>query len=119
MLLLLLLLMDRFFLKQLYYNIITCISNLLPFIVICVNVQDIFDSLLTNMHGYQSVGKFVIYQRDMPDYIDGINNIIYRNVVDFNKHVIWRFCIECLNFVATHGKFVVVFRLYYCSLLTP
>ena len=57
-----------------------------------VDIHDYFDQLLSNIYEYQKLGKFCIMGdfnariSDVSDYIEGVDNLPCRNVVDFTKN---------------------------------
>ena len=96
-----------------------------------VSAHEFYDQLLTNIYEYQHLGQFIICGDfnsrigDMPDYIEGVDFLPEKNVIDFSKNSYGEYlckflidsncCIlngrQCINndftFVSTRGSSVV------------
>ena len=99
-----------------------------------VDAEEFYDKLLANIYEYQHLGKFIICgdfnsrMGDMADFIEGVDTIQERNIIDYSKNMYGEFlckflvdsnccilngrqctdtCDNDFTFVSTRGKSVV------------
>lgn len=70
-----------------------------------VSAQEFYDHLLTNIYEYQPLGQFIICGDfnsrigDMPDFIEGVDMLPDRDVVDFNMNTYGEFLCKFLMII--------------------